>query len=212
MTTAAGVLVAALAFAALGGRADGQAASVLDRTYSCRVELGGGLRAVDVTAHAGSRVGKQWAKLPYVGLRTGNATISTANILAWVTAGRPVAATTMDLDFWSFGGLGTVGVRRALCRVTEARVPLSPSGLTGGAAAALGSKFSCEAPARVFVRVRAQLTARAVPRGPEFSSVHVPARAAQVAVRTTSGRALAYGDVHESGKARLFVAKGCWPK
>jgi hypothetical protein len=205
-------LLAVAAVAALGGHADGQTTRVLDRTYSCRVELGGGLRAVDVTAHAGSRNGKQWAKLPYVGLRTGNATISTANLLGWVSAGRPVAATTLDLDFWTFGGLGTVGIRRPLCRVTSAPVPLSPTGLRGGAAPALGSRFSCEAPARVLVRLRAQLTAPAVPRGRDFSTVHVPARSGQVAVRTTGGRPLAYGEVGESGTARLFTARSCYPK
>jgi hypothetical protein len=212
MNRAVAVLTAVVAVAGLGGRADGQTTRVLDRTYSCRVELGGGLYAVDVTAHAGARIGKQWGKLPYVGVRTGNASISTGNLLGWVSAGRPTAATTMDLDFWSFGGLGTVSVRRTLCRVTSERIPLAPVGLRGGGVSPSGSSFTCEAPRRILLRVRAQLTAAAVPRGPEFSSVHVPARSAQLAVRTANGRPLVYGDVQESGKARLFTAKGCWPQ
>jgi hypothetical protein len=212
MTRVLTALAVALVVALLAGRAEGQATATLDRTYSCRVELGGGLRAVDVVAHAGSRSGKRWAKLPYVGLRTGNATVSTANLLAWVSAGRPTASSTMDLDFWSFGGLGTVGVRRTLCRATRTRVPLSPAGLRGGAAPDVGFAFACEAPARVLVRVRAQLVAPATPRGPEFSTVHVATRYAQAALRTPGGRQLAYGDARESGTARLFVAKGCVPK
>jgi hypothetical protein len=205
------VVVVLVALAGLVGRADGQTTRVLDRTYSCRVELGGGLSAVDVIAHAGSRSGSMWAKLPYVGIRSGNATISTGNLLGWVSAGRPSASSTMDLDFWSFGGLGTVGVRRPACRATTAAVSLSPSGLRGGSAPATGSSFTCEAPRRILLRVRAQLVAPAVQRGREFSTVHAAARSAQVAVRTERGRPLAYGDVHESGRARLFVAKGCFP-
>jgi hypothetical protein len=206
------IVVALLAVAAVGGRAEGQTSRVLDRTYSCGVELGGGLYAVDVTAHAGSRTGRQWAKLPYVGLRTGNASISTGNLLAWVSAGRPTATTTMDLDFWSFSGLGTVGVRRTLCRATSARIPLSPAGLEGGAAPDVGASFTCEAPRRIVVRVRSELTASAVPRGPEYSAVHVPTRSARIAVRTAKGRALVYGEAFASGKSRLFTAKGCWPQ
>jgi hypothetical protein len=201
---------AAAVLAALGGRAaEGQPSRVLDRTYACRVELGGGLYAIHVSAHAGMRTGKQWAKLPYVGVRTGNATISTGNLLAWATAGRPGAATTMDLDFWSFGGLGTVGVRRTLCRAASTRIPLSPAGLRGGPAPAIGSAYQCEAPRAVLLRIRAQLTSAAVPRGREISSIHVPTRTAQIAVRTTGGRSLAYGEVDESGKARLFISGTC---
>ena len=213
MTRAAVIaLVGAAALALVGGRAEGQTSTVLDRTYSCRVELGGGLRAVDVLAHAGSRRGSTWAKLPYLGVRSGNATVSTGNLLAWVAAGRPTASSTMDLDFWSFGGLGTVGVRRTSCRATKAAVPLSPGGLRGGSAPAIGSSFTCEAPQRVLLRVRARLVTSAVLRGPEFSTVHVAARSAQLALRTQGGRPLAYGDVEESGKARLFVSRRCSPE
>jgi hypothetical protein len=209
---AASVVLALIAIAAVGGRAEGQTSRVLDRTYACGVELGGGLYAIDVTAHAGSRAGKQWVKLPYVGVRTGNASISTSNLLVWISAGRPIASTTMDLDFWSFGGLGTVGLRRTLCRATSARVPLSRAGLRGGAAPDVGASFTCEAPKRVLVRVRAQLTASAILRGPEYSTVHVPTRSAQIAVRTTNGRQLVYGAVDESGKAQLHTTKGCFPQ
>lgn len=210
MTKAAVTLVAVVVIAAFGGRAaEGQTSHVLDRTYSCRVELGGGLYAVLVSAHAGMRTGKQWAKLPYVGVRTGHATISTGNLLAWATAGRPGAATTMDLDFWSFGGLGTLGVRRTLCRAASGRIPLSWAGLRGGPPAAIGSSYQCEAPRSVLLRIRARLTSPVVPRGREFSSIHVPTRRAQIAVRTTSGRPLAYGEVYESGKARLFISGKC---
>ena len=212
MTRAALVVTVVLAASALGGRADGQTTPVLDRTYTCKVELGGGLYAVDVSAHAGTRSGKRWAKLPYVGLRTGNASISTSNLLAWISAGRPTTTTTMDLDFWSFSGLGTIGVRRPLCRATTARVPLSPAGLRGGSAPATGVAYSCEAPRRVLVRIRAPLSKRAVMRGPELSTVHVATRAAQIAVRTESGRPLVYGDVQGTGKSRLFTAKGCRPQ
>ena len=37
----------------------------------------------------------------------------------------------------------------------------------------------------------------------------MPVREAKLAVRTLAGKPLVYADLRESGKARLFTAKGC---
>jgi hypothetical protein len=45
-----------------------------------------------------------------------------------------------------------------------------------------------------------------------FLRTTLPVAKGEVAVRTQSGKLLAYGDVLESGRARLFVAEGCRPR
>ncbi len=45
-----------------------------------------------------------------------------------------------------------------------------------------------------------------------FLATNAPAREAKLAVRTLTGRLLAYAEVSESGKARQFTAKGCTPE
>ena len=213
-------LVATLAVAALvvgsaqaGGRS--QAATfVLDRTYSCAIVLHGGLYQLENRAHPGARTGKSWTKLAYAGLRSGVFSGGTGNLLAWVSAGKPTKTTTVDQEFWTFDvkTLGTVGVRGELCNPTRAVVPLTAAGLRGGAAAPLGDELKCDVPRRVLVRMRAVFDSRAVLRGKEFESAHVPVREAKLAVRTVAGKQLAYATVSQTGKATLFTAKGCVPE
>jgi hypothetical protein len=77
-------------------------------------------------------------------------------------------------------------------------------------AAQLGDEFDCFAPKQVVIRVRAVLvTPGTLRRGPQYQTAHVAVREAKLAVRTPKGKPLAYADVQESGKARLFVAPGC---
>lgn len=125
--------------------------------------------------------------------------------------GEAVATTTIDQEFETFDvkTFGTVGIRNDLCRPSTASVPLTASGLRGGATAPLGGEYQCEAPTRVLVRIRAVLPSRASLRGKEFQSLHVSVREAKLAVRTLAGKPMAYADVSETGKARLFAAKGC---
>jgi hypothetical protein len=73
----------------------------------------------------------------------------------------------------------------------------------------LGDELECDVPRRVLLRIRAVLASRASLRGREFESVHVPVREAKLAVRTVSGKPLAFATVSESGKATLFTARGC---
>ena len=213
---AAGAIVAMLACAALVGgstaRAEPEAPRVLDRTFTCALSPRGGLYLVDARAHSGTRLQGKWAKLSYVGLRSGNFGGATGNMLAWVTSGKPTATTTIDQDFESFDvkTFGTIGVRRDACRVTAAPIPLTPAGLRGGAAGALGDAYDCAAPRQVIVRFRAVLAATGrLTRGDDFLTVRVPVLEAKLAVRTVSGKSLTYAEVGASGKAKLFAGRGC---
>ncbi len=200
--------------AALGtaARAEQDANSVLDRTFTCAVTLRGGAYLLDARAHSGTRLQGKWAKLPYAGLRTGVFGGPGGNMLAWVTSGKPTATTTIDNEYDTFDvkTFGTVGVRRELCRETSTKVPLTSSGLRGGVAAQLGDEFECFAPKQIVVRIRAVLaTPGSLHRGPLYQTSHVVVREAKLVARTPAGKVLAYADVTEAGRARQFTAKGC---
>lgn len=211
----AGVVVAVLACAATLGaaaRAEPEAGTVLDRTFTCAVTLRGGAYLLDARAHSGTRLQGAWAKLPYAGFRTGVFGGPGGNMLAWVTAGKPTATSTIDNEYDTFDvkTFGTLGVRRELCRQTSTKVPLTSAALQGGVAAPLGDEFECFAPKQIVVRIRAVLaTSGAFRRGPLYQTAHVAVREAKLVARTPAGKLLAYGDVTESGKARIFTAKGC---
>jgi hypothetical protein len=188
-----------------------EARFVLDRTYACSIPLHGGVYRFEGRAHPGVRAGGSWSKLAYASLRTGPHATGTRSLLAWVSAGVPTKTTTVDKEFWAFDvrTLGTVGVRGALCNPTTAPVPFTAAGLRGGPAAPLGDELRCDVPRRVLVRLRAVLPSRAILRGRELRSIHVPVREAKLAAHTLSGTPLSYATVSESGKATLFTAKGC---
>jgi hypothetical protein len=209
------ILVAMLACAAVLGataRAEADAGATLDRTFTCAVTLRGGVYLLDARAHSGTRLQGRWAKLPYAGLRTGVFGGPGGNMLAWVTSGKPTATTMIDNEYDAFDvrTFGTIGVRRELCRETSTKVPLTSSGLQGGVAERLGNEFECFAPKQVVVRIRAVLaTPGGLHRGPLYQTSHVVVREAKLVARTPAGKVLAYGDVSDSGRARLFTAKGC---
>jgi hypothetical protein len=210
----AALIVAATSVALLGvasARADADASAVLDKTYVCSIDMKGGLYTLDPRAHAGTRLNRSWARLPYAGLRTGVFSGSTENMLAWITSGMPAKTTTIDqnADTFTVTTAGTVGVRRELCRPSGASVPLTSAGLRGGPAPPLGYEYECAAPRRVLVRIRAVLQSRAVLRGTELQALHAPVREAKLAARTLPGKSLSYAETRESGKAALYVARSC---
>jgi hypothetical protein len=206
------VVVSALALGS--AQASRQATFVLDRTYSCAIALHGGIYQLENRAHPGARTGRSWTKLAYAGLRAGVFSGGTGNLLAWVSAGKPTATTTVDQEFWTFDvkTFGTIGVDGKACNPTRAAVPLTAAGLRGGAAVPLGDELKCDVPRRVLVRIRAVLQSRASLHGREFESVHVPVVEAKLAVRTVAGKPLTFATVSQSGKATLFTAKGCVPE
>lgn len=205
-------LVAALAaIAAVSASATPSASRTIDRTFTCAIQPRGGAYELESRAHAGTRSGGSWAKLPYAALRAGLFTAATGNLLAWVTAGRPAPATTVDQEFETFdvNTLGTIGIRAELCRASKQRVVLGRSHLRGGAATPLGDEYECGGLRRVLVRVRAILASPSSLGGTELLTLHVPVRKAELAARTLSGKPLVYAEVLETGKARLFTATGC---
>ena len=187
------------------------ASVVIDRTLRCATSPSGGIREVEARANAGTRLGGDWVRLPLGAAATGNVTFALTDSLAWITAGKPSADTTLELGFRSspLRDWGTLGVSRA-CRIVSAKVPLSASGLKGGSASPLGVRVDCPAPRRVLLRVRAVAMARTDLRTKrDFLVTSAPLKSAQLAVRTEKGKPVMYTDVSANGRARLFTAKGC---
>jgi hypothetical protein len=200
------------ASAGSAARAEPGGARVIDRTYRCAVFFRGGTYLLDSRAHAGTRVGAGWARLPYAGIRSGVFSSEAGNLVAWVTSGKPTPTSMIDQDYDAFPvrTYGTLGIRREACREVATRIPLSSAGLRGGPAPPLGDRYQCFSPRQVLVRVRAVFATPAVlRRGQAFLATHVPVREAKLAARTLTGKPLVYADVVESGKARLFAARGC---
>ncbi len=194
--------------------------AVVDRTYACSTVILGGIYEVEARAHAGLRSGQRWAKLPYAALSSGGwagtlvgTPFARENSLAWVTAGTPTAGTTADYEGETFpiNTGGTLGVNKELCRPSRAVVPLRRAGLRGGAVDVRGGAYDCSSPRQVLVRVRATTIANTSlsVRGNVFLATNAVARRGEIAVRTPAGKLLAYADVNDSGKSRLFTAKGC---
>jgi hypothetical protein len=194
--------------------------AVFDRTYACNTVILGGVYGLETRAHAGIRQGQRWAKLPYAVVSSGGWAGSLIgypyardNSLAWITAGKPSHGTTADVEGENFPVEtgGTLGVNQSLCKRTSASVPLRTSGLRGGPVGADGKVFDCIGPRRVVVRVRAVTTSAATlsKRGEMLVATSATVRRAELAVRTPSGKLLAYADVDESGKSRIFTASAC---
>jgi hypothetical protein len=186
-------------------------ATVVDRTLLCRTLLTGGIYEVESRAHSGVRESASvWRKLPSALVTNGNAGYEDA--LVWISAGRPSASTLLGEGY--FQSLvrehGTLGIRLASgCRTTRAKVALSTKGLNGGQASQLGEIYDCETPRDVLVRVRATLESGALRSRQGFLRATTPISKAEFAVRTRSGRAIAYASVASSGKTRLFTASAC---
>ena len=167
VTVVAGIAALASAVLSVTGDAAGaaearsSATSVIDRTYACPATLVGGLLEVQLRAHAGSRSGKAWARLPYVVVASGNDArrpfedAAPASALAWITAGSPSQSTTVDDTWLSFTPRvgGTVGVNRQLCNPSTQRIPLAGKGLVRQPLSPPITKVVCEVPQRVLVRI-----------------------------------------------------------
>ena len=190
--------------------------AIIDRTYACTTVLLGGLRQVEVRAHAGSRLDGQWSKLAFAGVSTGgnagrpDASVPPVSALAWITSGAPGPHTTVDDEYDAFSVQtgGTLGRNTELCRPVTARVELSRAGLRGGDVRAETHAFDCDAPKRVLIRLRATAlgSASLQERGRIFVATGATISGAELAVRTPSGKLLAYAAVDQSGRSRQFTA------
>lgn len=210
------VVVAALAVASApsvstGGSTTAAPSRLVDRTFSCSVGSTLGARILKVSARSGFRAPetpRKWKWLADAGLggRDGS--------YVFVSAGAPPPPLVGNSLPWRW-----LQVELERCSSSRVRVPLSPSGLTGGAANQIGSdRYECQAPSRVLVRVRALFrVATTLRRQRRYGKLRLTtattavAREASFAVRTPTGKPIAFGDVVESGKARLFTAPSCAP-
>lgn len=196
--------------------------AVIDNTYVCATSPLGGIYEIEARARTGTRqvdAPSTWFQLPLAAVTSGGVRSSAAaldNMLAWVSAGRPSETTTVIpnpfADFsYPVRVWGTLAVNRKLCRPSSKRVPFTRTGLTGGPASQLGEELDCVAPRRVLMRMRAIAGSAALKQYRQFVRTTEPVREARLAVRTEAGKPLVYAEVFDSGKARLFTARGCAP-
>jgi hypothetical protein len=194
-------------------------AVTVDRTLLCTTRTHGGIHEVEARAHEGFRVDGRWAKLAYAtltsggagGALSGNQNVS-PNALAWMTAGMANAETTVDSEFWTFPVRtgGTFGYHRSHCSPTKTSVALTREGLEGGATGPLGEERDCATPTRILLRMRARFVSRgALQKRGDFVSTKVPILDAKLSMRTPAGKPLLYAEVFQSGKTRLYGARGC---
>lgn len=199
--------------------AGAQPSRVVDRTLLCATGQSGGIYEIEARSYTGTRQSRsRWARLPFAVVSTGDVAAAAKvlqNSLAWVSAGRPHATTVLGDYFYPprASVYGTLALNRRICRTVSTRIPLSSTGLSGGAAGQLGETFDCESPRRVLVRVRATLAEPGALVGHDiFLLTTTPIREARLAVRTQSGKPLAYATVSETGKSTLHTAKKCLPE
>jgi hypothetical protein len=193
---------------------DQRLSRVIDETVSCSVPgLVGGVREIEVEAGSGVRHREDTSKWRALA-RASVAVPTTAGGHVSLSAGGPAYVEP---------GLTDTNVRlriHAACVPSRVRVPLARAGLEGGPAGVLGDAWDCAVPRRVLVRVRAVFrrpTRLRIERRTGFGLTVVSRvakgtiRSGSLAVRTPGGKSISYADVHESGRARLFVARSCVP-
>ena len=192
-------------------------ALVIDRTLLCTTTPSGGVREIEVRANPGFREGGRWGILAFAVVATGGVR-SAVNVLddslAWVAAGKfdhnANLAPSDGLVLTNATRFGTWALSRNACTPTNARVPLSGRGLRAAAPGPLGVTFDCPTPSRVLVRVRAVgHTAPARYREQGFEKTKGSLKQGFLAVRTQSGKQLAFATVSDNGEARLFTASSC---
>jgi hypothetical protein len=221
----AALVAAVLVHAAPAGRE--QRSRIVDRTVTCSISVRLGARTVEIRARSGTRALEDratWKRQALAGLRDAGDQLPPWNfdalpiepyLLGWLTAGWP-----------KFLEPGERPRPESLafaprCRPAT-RIPLSRSGLAGGAVGPFDEVYECPAAPRVLVRVRgvfkAPTTVRTLvwPRSATFPrTVQRAARGAlregRLAVRAPSGKPIAYAEVFESGKSRLYVSPRCLP-
>jgi hypothetical protein len=185
-----------------GVGAGGQAgARVVDRTVICVIPVHAGIRDLTVSGNSGVRLlddRTRWHALPAASLGTGS---SAVGVLVRVQAGAPVPDSAVG---------GTVWIYTTHCRPSRATVAFSARALSGGLANKNAEHFECQVPRRVLIRLKAEFRAPTSLRSRDGGlTTQSPVKRAFLAARTETGRPLAYADVSESGRTRLFYAGNC---
>jgi hypothetical protein len=198
--------VAALTLTEREGIAAADAATparIIDRTLRCTIYPEAGVRQIKVEAIPGTR--------------------DTANPSEWKYA-PSASAESYGLPNMIYGGLAALGPgsashNRTRCARVRTRVPLRAAGLSGGEPSTFGDEWTCEAPRRVLVRLRAAFKEPVTPRLHWTDSTRrhreMSAKGALVAgafaIRTEAGGPIAYASVSASGKVLLFTRENCFP-
>ena len=107
---------------------------------------------------------------------------------------------------------GGLGFSAKLCKAAPKPIPLSTRGLSGGAAGQFGDQYKCLLSGPVLIRLRAlfvEPTTLTLDRARTFYSANGRIANAHVAVRTATGKPLAYAQTLESGKARILTSREC---
>jgi hypothetical protein len=230
------VVGAFIAFAVLGGQDAGgtpaspSASHIFDRTYLCtNARDKWRMRVIIAGAKAGFQDAGSWKWLTTAGITNTGATPTKLGPNEFGFRGTAYT-------HWSFAlaaGPGPAqrdpdspreepGVRiwstwaKACDHRPKRRIPLTIRSLDGGAADYFGDRLECRrAPRKVFVRVRAVFVRTPTPLRLEHVSGYLqatgPLAEAVFAVRTESGKPLAFARVSASGKARMFTAPSCVP-
>ena len=198
------VLLAAVCASQAARSAPAQRARVLDRTLLCAIEPTGGIHELNVYGESGVRLQEnpsKWKVLPNARFNSGS--VWSAG-LAGMTAGRRDLSTQVASGMW-------YDAKR--CKRTSARVALSLKGLGGGPANQWEERFECPAPRQVLIRIRAEFARPTdfdfLSRTGQFTAGGPPLKIGQLAAATRTGVPLAYADVNESGRARIFFRGNC---
>ena len=179
---------------------------LVDRTLTCRTGYFHGARLVFLTARSAARRGDALDWLAQATVSTAGNALSKQNTqptLAGLTAGWPPPAPLTS---------GALAYDNTHCGPTRMKVQLTARGLTGGVANAFGEDLRCIVGRTVLVRVRATFR-EPVEEQPDRAGAFVTALgrvvSGQLAVRTLTGSPIAYADVADGGRARLFTMNGC---
>lgn len=186
----------------------GSATRLVDRTLVCNAGFANGTRSITVSAVSGNRRDGKLESLGHLTVTTpGNPVPTQGNFLptlAGVSAGWPPPP-----PFQSDG----IGYEVKHCKPSRAQVRLSSRGLVGGAVDAFLEETKCRTPKTVYVRLRvtfAEPVKLELSKKKDFVSALGRVRRGEIAVRTPAGRPLAYGEVLDSAKTRLFTAGNCF--
>jgi hypothetical protein len=172
-----------------GTASSGGSGHVIDGTYTCSVAIQGGIR--QLVASASGVVPTEVVPRRSFGVSSN-----------WGEGA--LAAATPD----------SMSLNPARCTASHTRIPLVARGLEGGSVGQERRSFECETPARVRVRIRGVFAAAAAFAEDRTWGYRQLVAAGQVneaalAVRTLTGRPVAFASLSASGAVRLFVARGC---
>jgi hypothetical protein len=176
---------------------------VIDRTLRCTIYPEAGAREIQLEAQPGIR--------------------DDANASQW-TSSPSASAESYGLPNTIYGGLAALGAgsashNRTRCLRARTRVPLRAAGLSGGEPSTFGDEWTCPAPRRVLVRLRAvfkePVRLRLMWTDSTRRHREMTAEGSLVTgtfvIRAERGRAIAYASVSASGKVLLFTSSNCIP-